>query len=128
MKPPKMTSLPVTVLIVDNHANARRTLRKALSLDKRVKVVGEAINGADAILKVRELEPNAILMDVKMPKMNGIEATRYIKKHYPEIKVIVFSAYDEESLINEALKSGASDYFLKNNRVEEVIEAIVLGF
>src|SRR3990170_6032515 len=100
MKPPKVMGFPITVLIVDNHANARTTLRKALGLDKRVKVVGEAINGADAILKVRESQPNAILMDVKMPKMNGIEATRYIKKHYPEIKVLVFSSPFSKSYFN----------------------------
>ena len=128
MNPPREIKQLVTVLIVDNHANARTTLKKALSLDKRVTVVGEAVDGTDAIAKASELAPDVVLMDVKMPEMSGIEATRHIKKHNPEIKVIMFSAYDEKSLIEEALKSGASNYFLKNDPVEEVVEVVVFGF
>ena len=128
MNPPREIKQLVTVLIVDNHANARTTLKKALSLDKRVTVVGEAVDGTDAIAKASELAPDVVLMDVKMPEMSGIEATRHIKKHNPEIKVIMFSAYDEKSLIEEALKSGASNYFLKNDPVEEVVEVVLFGF
>ena len=115
----------ISVLIVDNYENTRRTLRKLLSLNPIIEVVGEAKDGKEAIVKVEELRPELVLMDVKMPKMDGIKATRFIKGQYPKTVVIMLSAYDGESLVDKALKSGASAYLLKDSPIEDIVHCIV---
>lgn len=116
---------PISVLIVDNHENTRRTLRKLLSLDQIIEVVGEAKNGEEAIAKVEELRPELVLMDVKMPKMDGLQATRLIKERYSKTVIIMLSAYSRESLVDEALESGASAYLLKDYPIEDIVLCIM---
>jgi len=115
----------ISVLIVDNHKGTRTALAKILSLDKRLKIVGEAANGKEAIAKVKELFPEVVLMDIKMPKMDGLQATRCIKESHPEIRIIMLSAYGEKGLVNEAIKLGASAYLIKNCQIEDIIQIIV---
>ncbi len=113
------------VLLADNHTSTRRTLSKVLGLSEQIKVVGEARDGKEAIAKVRELHPEAILMDVKMPKMDGLQAAQQIRRHYPETKVIMLSAYNDEQLIDKATRVGAGAYLLKHNSIENIIQAIL---
>ena len=116
---------PISVLIVDNYEGTRRALRKLLSLNQLIEVVGEARNGKEAIAKVEELRPELVLMDVKMPKMDGIKATRFIKGQYAKTVVVMLSAYDGESLVDKALKSGASAYLLKDSPIEDIVHCII---
>ncbi len=81
----------IKVLVVDDHLEVRKTLRDVLELDKRIKVVGQARNGEEAISKTKKLGPNVVIMDFKMPKMNGLQAAYYIKKSHPATKVVLLS-------------------------------------
>lgn len=111
------------VLLVDDHALFRAglaTLLRAWGLE----VIGEAGNGEEAIIKARQLQPDLVLMDIGMPKMNGLEATRAIKSELPDIKVVVLTVSDDEHDLFEAIKSGAEGYLLKNLREEEFAEFV----
>lgn len=111
------------VLLVDDHALFRAglaTLLKAWGME----VIGEASNGQEAIIKARQLMPDLILMDIEMPQMNGLEATRAIKSECPDIKVVVLTVSDDEHDLFEAIKSGAEGYLLKNLREEEFAEFV----
>ncbi|MBC8280334.1 MAG: response regulator transcription factor [Chloroflexi bacterium] len=111
------------VLLVDDHALFRAglaTLLQAWGLE----VIGEANNGQEAIIKAHQLMPDLILMDIEMPLMNGLEATRAIKSECPDIKVVVLTVSDDENDLFEAIKSGAEGYLLKNLREEEFAEFV----
>ncbi|MDI6689518.1 MAG: response regulator transcription factor [Actinomycetota bacterium] len=114
----------IKVLVVDDDALFRRVLCESLELEKDIQVVGEAANGEEAISKAQELIPDVILMDVKMPKMNGAAATRYIKSKEPKIKVIMLSAYVDKQLIAESLQAGANAYLLKDQPLQNIIRTI----
>ena len=116
---------PISVLIVDNHKSTRRTLRKFFDLDGDIKVVGEACNGQEGVELAEELQPEIILMDVKMPLMNGIEAARIIKERCLNSKIIMFSAYDDEGLVDTAIQSGAVGYLSKDDPIEDLLKAIM---
>ena len=118
----------ISVLIADNHQRARRTLAKVLGSDKRLRIIGEAANGEEAIAKAHDLHPDVILMDVNMPKMDGLQSIRHLKDHYPETKVIVLSASNEKSLINEAIQLGANAYLLKEYGIEDIVQTISSEF
>lgn len=116
---------PIRVLVVDDYEPARKAFRELLEQEEGIQVVGEAADGREAIAKYQELHPQVILMDVKMPKMNGITATGRIKKQSPEAKVIILSAYDEKDLVEKAMKLGADAYVTKNQPVEDIIRTIL---
>jgi len=116
---------PITVLVVDDYEPARKAFRELLEQKKGIRVVGEAADGREAIVKNQELHPQVILMDAKMPKMDGITATDQIKKQSPEAKVIILSAYDEKDLIEKAMKLGADAYLSKNQPIEDIIRTIL---
>lgn len=115
---------PVTVLIADNHRMFRQALRSELDSLSRIKVVGEAETGAQAVDLCAELKPDVVLMDISMPEMNGIVAMKLIKELGLETKVLILSSYSYESYISETLKSGASGYLVKDGAVEDVVSAI----
>ncbi|MEW6189366.1 MAG: response regulator transcription factor [Actinomycetota bacterium] len=114
----------IKVLVVDDDAIFRRLLCESLELEKDIHVVGEAADGEEAISKAQELIPDVILMDVKMPKMNGAVATRHIKSKEPKIKVIMLSAYVDKQLIAESLQARANAYLLKDQPLQNIIRTI----
>ena len=104
----------VTVLLVDDHTVAREGLRAMLDTDNRVEVVGEAANGAEALQRAAETRPQVVLMDIRMPGMDGIEATRRLKAEHPTTAVIILTSYDDKPLVVEAVAAGAAGYLLKD--------------
>ncbi|MBI4639821.1 MAG: response regulator transcription factor [Candidatus Tectomicrobia bacterium] len=111
------------ILLVDDHALFRAGLASLLRAWD-LQVVGEAGDGQEAIAKVRELRPDLVFMDIKMPRINGLEATRAIKAEFPNIKVVILTVSDDEQDLFEAIKSGAEGYLLKNLREEELAELV----
>jgi two-component system NarL family response regulator len=112
------------VLIVDDHALFRRGLQMVLKQEPDIDVVGEAEDGQEAVAKAQESMPDIILMDVRMPKHSGIEATRQIKELLPHVKILMLTISDEEADLYDAIKAGASGYLLKEISIEEVADAI----
>lgn len=114
----------VKVLIVDDHAIVREGLKAVLQIDPRLEVVGEASNGKQAIQLARGLKPDIVLMDLIMPVMDGIEATRQIAAQCPLSKLLVLSSYPEKDLVERAVAAGATGYLLKHSASGEVLRAI----
>ena len=123
-KPSEVPTPPVRVLIADDQPLFRRGLWVVLGTDDRIEVVAEAENGEEAIARAVELVPDVILMDVRMPRLNGIEAARVISQQVPTTKIIMLTVSDEEDDLYEAIKAGATGYLLKEISVEQVAEAI----
>ena len=117
--------MPIKVLIADDHAFYREGVRAFLNNTHDIEVVGEANNGDDAIAKATELAPNVILMDLKMPGTNGMEATRRIHESKPEIGVLVLTMFDDDDSVFAAMRAGARGYLLKDADKDEVVRAIV---
>jgi DNA-binding NarL/FixJ family response regulator len=115
---------PVRVLLVDDDDLMRAGLRAVLSSDERVEVVGEAGNGRDAVKQVHALRPDLVLMDVRMPDLDGIAATREVLAASPEVKVVILTTFEEDDYIFGALNAGASGFLLKRTGPEELLEAI----
>jgi DNA-binding NarL/FixJ family response regulator len=114
----------IRVLIADDQALFRRGLYVVLGTEDHIDVVAEAENGEEAIAKVTEFAPDVVLMDVRMPRINGIEAARRIRDLSPSTKILMLTVSDEEDDLYEAIKAGANGYLLKEISVEEVAEAI----
>ena len=114
----------IRVLIADDQPLFRRGLYVVLGTEDRIEVVGEAENGEEAVHKVRELAPDVVLMDVRMPRMNGIEAARAIQEESPTTKILMLTVSDEDADLFEAVKAGAVGYLLKEVSVEEVADAV----
>ena len=111
-----MTEMP-RVLIVDDHDLFRDGIASLLRA-RGYEVVGEASDGLEAVARARELKPELVLMDIRMPNMSGLEATRLIKAEFPDAKVVILTVSDEEEDLFEAIKSGASGYLLKNLKAD----------
>jgi DNA-binding NarL/FixJ family response regulator len=116
--------MTVRVLIVDDDDLMRAGLRGVLSSDKRLEVVGEAPDGREAAYRTRLLKPDVILMDVRMPDLDGIAATREVLAEFPEVKVVILTTFEEDEYIFGALNAGASGFLLKRTSPEELIAAI----
>jgi DNA-binding NarL/FixJ family response regulator len=114
----------IRVLICDDHALFRRGLTMVLESEDGIEVVGEAEDGADAVARAEELAPDVVLMDVRMPNVSGIEATRAIADIVPTAKILMLTVSDEEADLYEAIKAGATGYLLKEISIEEVATAI----
>lgn len=117
-------SEPIRILLVDDHAMVRSGLRTFLMAYDDLILAGEANNGADAILLAGQTRPQVIIMDLIMPSMDGIHATKEIKRRYPEIQVIALTSFTDPGLVQEALAAGAIGYLLKNVSAEELVKAI----
>jgi NarL family two-component system response regulator LiaR len=115
---------PIRVFITEDHAIVRKGVRNLLSLEKDIEVVGEAVNGQEAVSKVSELDPDVILMDLMMPGMDGIQAIRRIKTDHPDAKVLVLTSFATDDKIFPAIKAGALGYLLKDSDPAELVTAI----
>lgn len=114
----------IRVLICDDHALFRRGLTMVLESEDGLEVVGEAEDGTEAVAKAEELAPDVVLMDVRMPRVSGIEATRTIAENVPTTKILMLTVSDEEDDLYDAIKAGATGYLLKEISIEEVASAI----
>jgi DNA-binding NarL/FixJ family response regulator len=118
------TAVP-TVMIIDDQTLFRRGLVKLLESDPRIKIVDDAANGVSAMEKIAKNPPDIVLMDIKMPVMDGIEATRQIVSQYPKIKVLVLTTFENDGYVVQALKAGASGYLLKDSTPEAIVSAMI---
>jgi two-component system, NarL family, response regulator NreC len=116
--------LPVRVVIADDHEVFRDGLKTLLEKNELIQIVGEASNGHELIEICREVKPDIALTDIKMPIMDGIEASAYIYSHFPSIKIIALSMFNQDNLILDMINAGASGYLIKNASKKEIIEAI----
>ncbi len=114
----------ITTLIVDDHEVVREGLRISLSRTSHIRVVGEAADGAAAVELAIRRKPNVVIMDVRMPVMDGIEATKELAEKAPESKVLIFTAYSERSLLGRGFESGAKGYVLKEAPHSTLVRAI----
>ena len=114
----------IRLLLIDDHPLIRKALRDILCEEKDIVVLGEGCNGMEAIDLARQLAPDVIIMDVSMPGMDGIEATRRIKETLPKINIIILTIYDDEQHVREVLEAGASGYLLKTVFGEEVVKVV----
>ncbi len=114
----------ITVLIADDHEVVREGLRLALLRSAHIRVVGEAPDGETAVALAERRRPDVVVMDLRMPQMDGIEATEEIVQRVPDTKVLVFTAYSERALLQRGLESGASGYVLKETPHETLLKAI----
>ena len=115
---------PIRVLVCDDHDLFRKGLRMVLEAEEDIVVVAEAADGEQAVTRVEELAPDVVLMDVRMPRMGGIDATRVIRQLFPTTRIIVLTVSDEEDDLYGAVKAGANGYLLKEVSIEEVADAV----
>jgi len=114
----------INVLLAEDHVITRQGIRRLIEDEKGVKVIGEASDGEEAVQMATDLKPDIIIMDIAMPKLNGIEATRQIKLISPRTAVLILSAYDDDEYVFALLKVGAAGYLLKNVSGDELTRAI----
>jgi DNA-binding NarL/FixJ family response regulator len=112
------------VLIVDDHRVVIEGIKSALSVSPDLEVIGEALNGHQAIKKAKSLKPDIVIMDISMPDLNGIDATLQIKKLDPHIKIIIFSMYSNREYVIDLFKAGISSYVLKKDPMSDLVSAI----
>ena len=120
---PRETAV-VSVLLVDDHALLREGLRQLLELEEDIRVVGEAVDGFEALQKVRQLRPDVVLMDIRMPLLDGIAVTRQLAHEAPAIGVIILTMCRTQQQVLHAMKNGAKGYLLKSASSQEVVQAI----
>ncbi len=114
----------IRLVLADDHALVRQGLRSLLDLTPDLRVVGEAVDGEDALRKVEELDPDVVLMDVRMPRMTGLEALRALRRTDPGRRVVLLTTFDEDAAIIEALRAGVQGFLLKDVSLEELADAI----
>jgi two-component system response regulator NreC len=114
----------ITLVVADDHTIVRRGLVSLLSLAPDLEVIGEAADGRVAVEMTLEKEPDVVLMDISMPNLNGLEATRQIRRQSPATKVLILSAHDNEEYIMQVLRTGANGYLLKNSAADDLYAAI----
>jgi DNA-binding NarL/FixJ family response regulator len=124
MSPERPGEHKLKIFLVEDHHIMRRGLASLLRTEIGAEVVGEAKDGITALEQVGDCHPDAILMDISMPRMNGIEATRRIRQKFPRLKILILSMYNNPSLVSQALQAGASGYLLKESMVEELSQAL----
>lgn len=116
--------MPIRLLIVDDHAVVRQGLQMFLKLDPELEILGEAVNGQQAIELVTQLKPDIVLMDLLMPVMGGVEAIGIIRRDFPDVEVIALTSVLEDKAVVEAIRAGAIGYLLKDTEADELIRAI----
>jgi two-component system response regulator DegU len=116
--------MAIKVMIVDDHNLVREGLKAVFSQGDEIEVVGEAGSGEQAIEMVDQVKPDVILMDISMPGMNGIQATKAIRDKHPDAKIVILTMLDQEGYVYEAIKAGATGYMLKSTSSDELVNAI----
>ena len=116
--------MPIRVLIADDHSVVREGLRTFLGLDAEIEIVGDATNGEEAVQLARQLAPDVVLMDLKMPRLDGVSATGIIRRELPDTEVIALTSVLEDALVFGALRAGAIGYLLKDTEADELRRAI----
>jgi DNA-binding NarL/FixJ family response regulator len=122
MAPPAKTA--ARVLIADDQTLFRAGLARLLDEDPRVEIVGQAVDGADAVKQALKLKPDVVLMDLKMPNMDGVEATRQIRAQLPDMKILILTTFDADNHVLQALEAGVSGYVLKDSQSDAIITSI----
>ena len=117
-------SNPIRVMVVDDHSMVRRGLVAYLEEEPDLELVGEAADGEEAVQLCEQLRPDVILMDLVMPELGGADATRSIRKRWPQVQVIALTSFQDKELVQEALQAGAISYLLKNVSGSDLVEAI----
>jgi DNA-binding NarL/FixJ family response regulator len=113
------------ILLADDHQMLREGLRLLIDAQPDMRVVGEAANGNEALLKARELTPDLVVMDLSMPQMNGLQATQKLKAELPQIRILALTAHEDESYLAQLCKAGAAGYVLKRSAADELLKAII---
>jgi DNA-binding NarL/FixJ family response regulator len=116
----------IRILLIDDQDLIRRGMKALLNSDEGLQVIGEGQNGLEAIVLVKTLQPDVVLMDVRMPEMDGVTATREICQLFPLVKVLIITTFDDREYITQALRFGAAGYLLKDTPFEELTQAIRL--
>lgn len=116
---------PIRVILADDHALIRQGLKAMLDTSEQVEVVAEAENGHELIELVRVHNPDVVVVDIRMPDLDGLEAVRRIRKHHPAVRALMLTVHDEESYVYEAVKAGATGYLLKTVSSEELVNGIL---
>jgi DNA-binding NarL/FixJ family response regulator len=114
----------ISLLLVDDQQLIRQGLRALLELEPDLQVVGEAENGETAIAQVAQLQPHVVLMDVRMPIMDGVAATREICQRFPDVNILILTTFDDQTYVSAAIQNGATGYLLKDTPSEEIAAAI----
>jgi len=115
---------PITILLVDDHPVVLSGLRNSLAGNPKFKIVGEATTGKEAIRKAKETEPEVVLMDISLPEMNGLEATRILRTALPETQVLILTMHKNKEYVLETIRAGAQGYILKDSSPSVLLEAI----
>jgi DNA-binding NarL/FixJ family response regulator len=119
-----MTPIAIRILVVDDNEAVRRGICQLLRSQADIEIVCQASDGADAVRKAREYRPDLVLLDITMPAMNGLEATRIIKQELPSTEILIVSQHDSEIHENDALAAGASGYVVKSNASRDLLPAV----
>jgi DNA-binding NarL/FixJ family response regulator len=119
-----MKKAPINIILADDNEIFRLGFITLLSKQPGIKLVAQASNGQDLVVLAKKLQPAVIITDIKMPVMDGIEATKYLSEHLPHIAVIAMTMYDDEDIVSDMIRAGAKGHLLKNAQKEEIIEAI----
>ena len=114
----------VRILLADDHKVVRQGTRALLSTIPEWEIVGEADNGRDAVALTAELKPDIVILDITMPELNGLDAARQIKRKFPEIEILIFTAQETEKLVHDVFDSGARSYIMKTDAADHLIDAI----
>lgn len=114
----------IRILVVDDHALVREGIKSLLQALPQITVIGEAEDGLDAITRARELRPDLVLMDIGMPRMTGVEATRHIRQEMPGVQVVALTIHESEEYLFQMLRAGAAGYVLKKSHPSEMLAAI----